>query len=186
MNNVLLSFSTPAQIEWESIFNKIEFSIRPGGEFCEARDYASKVAENIARLAGVFHAFEGYEGTKISVETLRSATQVVLWHAKEFVRLFSPPDPLHETIQDAYELQDWLVKLFRARSWEYVEKNFIRQRGPNKLRDKNRLDWALNCLSAGGRIWLMCQGKKMFVRLNFDFFVPASHGQVPPGFLPLS
>ena len=185
MTKVLLSFSAPAQIEWESIFNNIEFSIRPGGEFCEARDYASKVAENIARLAGVFHAFEGYEGTKISVETLRSATTVVLWFTQEFVRLFSPPDPLHETIQDAYLLQDWLVKLVRSRGWDIVQKNFVLQRGPNQLRTKDRLEWALNCLQAGGRLTLVKQGRKEFMHLNPMYYGPAAQGQEPYGFFPL-
>lgn len=182
MNRVILSFSAPAQIEWERVFNNIEFSIRPGGEFCEARDYASKVAENIARLAGVFHAFEGYEGAKISVETLQSATTIVLWYSQEFIRLFSPPDPLHETIKDAYLLQDWLVKLFRSRNWQVIPKNFILQRGPNPLRSKDRLEWALNCLCAGARISGSTHGRKEFVHLNLAFFGPAAQGQEVLGF----
>ena len=185
MNRVVLSFSAPAQIEWDSIFNSIESSIRPGGEFCEVRDFASKVAENIARQAGVLHAFEGYEGTKISVETLRSATQVVLWYAKEFVRLFSPPDPLQETIMDAYLLQDWIIRIYRSRNWQVIPKNFILQRGPNALRSKARLDWALNCLYNGGRVTGSIQGRKEFVILNMAFFGPVAQGQAPMGFGPL-
>lgn len=185
MSKVLLSFSAPAQFEWDKIFNNIELSIRPGGEFCEARDYASKVAENIARLAGVFHAFEGYEGTKISVETLMSAANVVMWYAQEFVRLFSPPDPLHETIKDAYDLEYWLVRLVAARGWDCVHKTFVMQRGPNRLRNKDRLDWAVNCLVAGGRISIFWQGKKQFFHLNPAFFGPAVQGLQPVGFLPL-
>lgn len=185
MSKVTLIFSVPAQDEWERIFNNIEYSIRPGGEFCEARDYASKVAENIARLAGIFHAFEGYEGTKISVETLRSASNIVLWYANEFVSLFSPPDPLLETIKDAYLLQDWLLKLFRSRNWQVVPKNFILQRGPNPLRNKARLDWALNCLCSGCRISGSMQGRKEFVLLNLAYFGPAAQGQEPFGFFPL-
>lgn len=88
-----LRFSETAQASWERVFNDIEQSILPGGAFCEARDYASKVAENIARVAGVFHAFEGIEGEKISRETLNAAAEVVLWYAREFITLFSPPSP---------------------------------------------------------------------------------------------
>lgn len=185
MNRVVLSFSTPAQIEWDHIFNSIEFSIRPGGEFCEVRDYASKVAENIARVAGVFHAFEGCEGTSISVETLRSATSIVLWYSQEFVRLFSPPDPLQETTKDAYVLQDWLVKIFRSRNCQTIPKNFILQRGPNSLRSKDRLDWALRCLVNGARISGSMNGRKEFVHLNLNFFGPVAQGQAPMGFGPL-
>ena len=185
MSKVTLSFSDPAQLEWERIFNDIERSIRPGGAFCEARDYASKVAENIARLAGVFHAFEGYEGTKISVETLSSAAQVVLWYAQEFVRLFSPPDPLEESIEDAHKLENWLIHFFRSRREYYIQANFIRQYGPNSLRNRNRLEWALNCLVSGSRVSFCWQGKKRLICLNPAFFNPFLEEQRPIGFFPL-
>lgn len=184
-SRVELHFSPEAQAEWVAVFNQIEQHINSGGVFCESRDYASKVAENIARVAAVFHAFEGYEGVSISLATLRSATTVVLWYAQEFVRLFSPPDPLHETIKDAYLLQKWLVKLVRSRNWQIIPKNFILQRGPNPLRTKDRLEWALNCLCTGARISGSMQGRKEFVHLNMAFFGPASQGQEPFGFLPL-
>ena len=180
-----LHFSPEAQAEWVAVFNQIEQHINPGGVFCENRDYASKVAENIARVAAIFHCFEGYDGVSISLEMLRSATTVVLWYAHEFVRLFSPPDPLHETIKDAFLLQDWLIKLFRSRNWQLIPKNFILQRGPNSLRSKDRLDWALNCLCSGGRISGSMQGRKEFVHLNTAFFGPAALGQEPWGFTPL-
>ena len=184
-NRAELHFSPEAQAEWVAVYNQIEQHINPGGVFCEHRDYASKVAENIARVAAVFHCFEGYEGVSISLQTLRSAVTVVLWYAQEFVRLFSPPDPLYETIKDAYLLQDWLLKIFRSRSWQVIPKNFILQRGPNPLRSKDRLDWALNCLCAGARISGSTQGRKEFVHLNLAFFGPAAQGQEMFGFLPL-
>ena len=181
----ILNFSAPAQIEWERIFNNIEYATRPGGEFCEARDYASKVAENIARLAGVFHSFEGYEGTTISVETLMAAADVVLWYTQEFIELFSPPDPLHEATRDAYELENWLIRLISSRGWYHVPTNFILQHGPNKLRNRERLEWALNCIVTGGRACFFLQGKKRFINLNPAFFEPRMQGQEPIGFLPL-
>ena len=185
MIKVTLSFSAPAQMAWEKIFNDIEYSTRPGGEFCEARDYASKVAENIARLAGVFHAFEGYEGTTISVDTLMSAADVVLWYAQEFIRLFSPADPLQDMITDAYELEGWLVRLVCSRGWYHVPTNFILQHGPNKLRNRDRLEWALNCIVTGGRASFFWQGKKRLIQLTPAFFEPLRQGQQPIGFLPL-
>jgi hypothetical protein len=85
-----LNFSPEAQAEWGNMFNRIEAEIRPGGVFCENRDYASKIAENIARIAAVFHTFQGEAGTEIPVETLRSATKLALWYAHQFIALFSP------------------------------------------------------------------------------------------------
>ena len=182
----ILTFSPDAQREWINVANEIECMIRPGGPFCEASDYASKVAENIARIAGVFHAFSGNEGTSISFDTLRCAVDLCSWYAQEFIRLFSPPDPLHETTKDAILLEKWLIAIYKSRNWISIQKNFILQYGPNRLRSKQRLNWALNCLCGGGRISGSMQGRTEMVYLNAAFFGPASHGQVPFGFPPLT
>lgn len=185
MSKLTLNFSAPAQLAWEKIYNDVEYETRPGGEFCEARDYASKVAENIARLAGVFHAFEGHKGIEISVETLMSAADVVLWYAQEFIRLFSPPDPLQDIINEACELESWLVRFVCSRGLYQLPTNFLLQYGPNKLRNRDRLEWALNCLIRCGRGSFVWQGKKRHIQLNPTFFEPYRQGQLPFGFLPL-
>ena len=182
----VLHFSPDAQTEWVSIYNQIENNINPGGVFCESKDYASKVAENIARVAAVFHVFEGYGSNLISLETLRSATTVVLWYAQEFIRLFAPPDPLHETIKDATLLDQWISKLYAARNWCAIQKSFVLQRGPNSLRSKDRLDWALNCLWRAGRVRPAQEGRKELIVINTDYYAPMSQGQVPIGFPPLT
>lgn len=133
----------------------------------------------ITRVAAVFHCIEGYEGASISLETLRSASAIVLWYAKEFVRLFSPPDPLHETIKDAYLLQDWLLKIYRTRNWQVIPKNFILQQGPNSFRSKDRLDWALNCLDSGARISGSTQGRKTTVRKGRSTRMKETHCGLP-------
>lgn len=61
-------------------------------------------------MAGVFHAFEGYEGTEISEETLHRAAQVVLWYAAEFLRLFTPPGPVDILNDQALKLDNWLIE----------------------------------------------------------------------------
>jgi hypothetical protein len=182
-----LNFSREAQAEWVNVFNRIEAEIRPGGVFCESRDYASKIAENIARIAAVFHTFQGKAGTEIPVETLRSATKLALWYAQQFIALFSPPDPMAETINDAVELERWIIKLIKQRGWTSVEKNFIRQRGPNSLRSRDRLNWALNCLQENGRIFPPVRpSNKILIQFNMNYFAPMAQGIQPQGFYPLS
>lgn len=150
-NKNVLSFGPEAQSEWVNIFNQIEASIQPGGVFCQNRDYASKVAENIARLAGVLHAFEGFEGTKISKDILQSATTIVLWYASEFLRLFSPPDPLAELVKEAILLDEWLIRFVRERGMpNYLEQSFLLRYGP--LRKEYRLTWPLQYLQEKGRL----------------------------------
>lgn len=185
-----LYFSVQAQAEWELIFNQIEAAIQPGGEFCNARDYASKVAENIARVAGVMHAFEGYEGDEISVETLRSAAQIVRWYAAEFIRLFSPPNPGEIIRMGALELDAWLINYVRETGSLLIRKNDLLQLGPNKLRKKELLDMALHRLAETGRLWsrtdvlgspgVPTHGRRrgtFMIELNADYYGQLAQGR---------
>ena len=182
-HEIVLSFTPDAEREWIHVANQIEESIRPGGLFCEASDYASKVAENVARIAGVFHAFAGFEGTQISLDTLRDAVIVARWYAVEFIRLFAPPDPLHLVIRDAIVLESWLLKIVQTRGWFQIEKNFILQCGPNSLRNRDRLNWALSHLQHTQRLLLQQVGKrKQLVNLNINFFGQISRGLPPIGY----
>ena len=184
---IVLTFSRDAECHWMTVANDVEHAIQPGGLFCQASDYASKVAENIARIAGVFHVFSGDPGTEISLETLRSAIMVAEWYAVEFVRLFAPADPLHQTVRDAIVLESWLLNLHATRKWDRVEKNFILKYGPNSLRNRDRLNWALDYLaSAQQRVWIEVIGRrKQFVVLNLNYFGNLANGYGTFGFMPL-
>ncbi|MBS1207823.1 MAG: hypothetical protein H6R19_221 [Proteobacteria bacterium] len=182
-DKVILNFSVAAQAEWENVANAVEAALRPGGVFCETRDYGSKVAENIARLAGVLHAFEGYAGTTISLETLLSAKAIVLWYAQEFVRLFSPPDPMEELQKEAEELDRWFVRFIRTRGMPnhgHFPKSFLLQYGPNSLRRRDRLQCALEYLQAQGKLRLLTFGTpngkhyKVIVELFGSLYMPHS------------
>lgn len=192
-SRVVLRFSAAAQGEWEQIFNQIEYAIRPGGAFCETRDYASKVAENIARVAGIFHAFEGCEGTNISVETLRSAAQVTLWYTGEFVRLFSPPGPQDVINNYARLLDQWLIDFAKSTGQLVIHRNDLLQIGPNKLRSRDVLNIAVERLSATNRVFCRSYypppvpGRKAqkgthVLELSDAYYGRIARGQQPWGF----
>lgn len=181
-----LTFSVEAQGEWERLFDAIECAIRPGGYFCENRDYASKIAENIARMAGIFHAFEGYGGAQISLETLKAAAKVVLWYAREFVRLFSPPRPEEIVQRYAILLEEWLVAYVRRTNVFFIKKSYILQLGPNSLRKAEILDLAIQRIIETGRAMLVPQyinvngaiGRKAVgvLSLNQHYFTVRANG----------
>ncbi|MGC3963633.1 MAG: DUF3987 domain-containing protein [Rhodocyclaceae bacterium] len=185
----LLRLSPNAQSAWVDISNRIETALLPGGMFCQHTDYGSKVAEMIARTAGVFHAFEGHEGDDISLETLQAATQVVLWYASEFVRLFSPPGPLAELNRDAIKLDAWLLESVKEKGMpNFLEKNFLRQYGPHSLRQRDRLTWALDYLQSKDRVrvqqYVSANGRtrRTIVILNDAYYGDLARGLPPQGF----
>ncbi|MFA9439957.1 YfjI family protein [Uliginosibacterium sp. sgz301328] len=147
-----LHFSQNAQHEWVNIFNGIEQALQPGGQFCENRDYASKVSEMIARVAGVLHAFEGYDGSEISLGTLRSATGIVLWYANEFLRLFSPPSPMDVHNRNVAMLDNWLLGWARQGGAREIRKNDLLQLAPKPLRLRAVMDMCLATLNQWGRL----------------------------------
>lgn len=153
-------FSPEASERWFEVLNAIEVEIRPGGRFEFAGDHASKLADNIARMAAHFHWFEGFEG-RISRETLELAIRTCFWYSNEFLRLFVPP-PQEEV--DANELCWWFNQL-QMNGQRYVRKNHIRQYGPNRLRNGRRLQAALDLLQLGGRISFFMLGKVTCVDL---------------------
>ncbi|WP_324730602.1 YfjI family protein [Pseudomonas paeninsulae] len=137
----VIKFTPEAGDRWLSIYNVIEAEILPGGWFEGAGDHASKLADNIARVAALFHYFEGFEGD-ISLETLETAISVCKWYSDEFMRIFMEPPQVES---DSYELQFWLNNV-ASKGRRYVRKNHVRQYGPNRVRDKKRLDSALEFL----------------------------------------
>ena len=149
----VIHFSPEASEQWLSIFNAIEVEIRPNGRFAGAGDHASKLADNIARVAALFHCFEGFEGD-ISLSTVNAAISLCFYYSDEFMKLFMPP-PQEEV--DANELYSWLQRAMTGRI--NIPKNHVRQSGPNKLRSNGRLDRALEVLRQQGRIYSFQQGK---------------------------
>lgn len=74
-------------------YNCIEYELNPWGFLSDIRDFGSKAADNMARIAALFHYFSKQDGD-ISVETVDRAAEVMKWYLFEFKRLFSSPPPL--------------------------------------------------------------------------------------------
>ena len=147
-----LTFSCQAQTEWENIYDEIERASGVGGVFCQNRDYASKIAENIARMAGIFHAFERCEGTQISSEMLSAAAKIVLWFANEFLRLFTPQGPIDIIHDHAIRLDNWLIEYAMRTKAISVSKSILLRYGPNILRNRDMLEIALQRLAETNRV----------------------------------
>lgn len=54
-----IRFSEEAAAAWYKLADRVEEAIRPGGQFENASDHASKLGENIARVAALLHFLRG-------------------------------------------------------------------------------------------------------------------------------
>ncbi|WP_286975049.1 YfjI family protein [Pseudomonas sp.] len=157
----VIQFSSSACNRWLEVFNDIESNIKLGGRFCEAGDHASKLMDNISRVAAILHIFEGYD-EDISLGTLNFAIDFCLWCSDEFCKLFVPP---REVDLDVRELRVWLDRYY-VDGYRDVKKNHILQCGPRRLRNKKRLDAALDELYSLGEISYFEQGSTLLVNFS--------------------
>lgn len=168
-----LYFSPEAQSRWEQVHDLIESMMNPGGFFCNDKDFASKHADKIARLAALFHYFAGAEGP-IPLETLERSITISGWYAEEFVRNFAKPQLLPQEQLDANQLLVWLANYIRTSGQFFIKKNDVRQDGPNPLRNKIRLNAVLRFLWQQGIVSeaKYPSDKTIYIAMNQQFFTP--------------
>lgn len=148
-----------AQDAWISTYNYIEHNSGSHGIYRDHTEYASKMAENIARLAGVLHIFEHPESDIISEATLLSAADIIFWYANEYMRLFSDDGSHDQIVEDARKLENFLIKTFNEKNIQSHRKTDLLHYGPNSLRKAGRLDTAIYHLIQQGKIVVFQQQK---------------------------
>ena len=150
-----LGFSPEAQEYWKQCANYFEESQRPSGISAGISDFASKFAENLARLAALFHVVNECQSDEICLLCVQSAYQVTLFYADEALRLFSPPAQIPQHVSDAFELERWLnVQILNSRE-ACIILSSISQFCPNHLRhDNKRLKKAIATIVATGRYYV--------------------------------
>ncbi|MBC7752519.1 MAG: DUF3987 domain-containing protein [Candidatus Saccharibacteria bacterium] len=165
----MLEFSLDAKVIWVDFANYIELNLNEGRCYADVRDAASKIAENVARMAALFHFFEGRTG-KIQRDTVEQAIIICEWYLKEFQRIFSTPKISLEQ-KEAQLLLRWLYDFLWRTGKTFVRKNDVLKFGPNGLRNKITLDRALDILIRDRIIWIAVDDKKAkYVNLNEQYF----------------
>lgn len=140
MERRIVKFSDDAIDLWLNISNDIEFKMAPGGIYENARDHASKQPEIIARVAANIHYFDHPFDSKISVESLKTAIDLVSYYSFQFLNNFCQP-PMEVILGQKLAL---LLSSYRDRGIRYIKKNKVLQYGPPMLRKSKNLNDALN------------------------------------------
>ena len=145
---------------WVSFHDRIERELLPDREFSDNKDSASKAAENVARLACLFHLFENGPSGQISAEHVEAAAAIVTWHlfeARRFLgEIAQPADQIA-----AERLDAWLLQQPRP-----VTAKAIMHKGPADTRKRAALDKALQELLACHRVRVSKVGKSSIVSVN--------------------
>ena len=167
-----LTLSPEAMFRWNEEYNRIEGNISPLGPLKDFKDYASKQLEHVSRIAGILEGFVT-GGSFVSDETMFAAIQIANWYLDSFIHIMSD-NTLPEAIQDANVLCSWLEHNYLRRINGVFPKNHILKFGPNQIRNRDRLNRALDTLTFHGKINLFKSGKTSYVQYLWFFNVNAN------------
>lgn len=158
----MLTLTPEAKAAWIDFHDGIEAQLSDGGILFEVRDVASKISDNAARLAALFHVFEGGLGP-ISLDSFERASAIVAWHLNES-RRFLGELALPVELNDAVKLDGWMIQYCRRERTPQVSKRHAQQYGP--VRDAARLDAAIKELALLDRVRQKRDKKKVMICLN--------------------
>jgi putative DNA primase/helicase len=158
----LLTLTPAAHAAWVEFHDGVEAELRAGGAFEQIKDVASKAADNVARLATLFHLFEG-AGGPVSEDAIVRAACIVGFHVHEARRFFGEL-ALPADLAAAQRLDAWLLGECRRTGVQRVTRREAQKRGP--VRDGRRLDAALRELEELDRVRVRTEGRAKFVEIN--------------------
>lgn len=157
-----LTLTPEAKAAWIAYHDAIEGELASGGELFDVRDVASKSADNAARLAALFHVFEGGLGA-INADAFERASRIAAWHLNESRRFFGEL-ALPVEMADAGRLDRWLIEYCKRERKHFVARRYAQRHGI--IRDGARLDAAIRELESLDRIQLRKDGKQLSIWLN--------------------
>ena len=162
VNPSKLSLSDAGKQVWIAFHDEIEDQLGEDGELHDVRDVASKIADNAARLAALFHVMQDCDGA-ISSTNVTNACHIARWHLNESRRLLNAPATQAES--DAQVIDRWLIKKCKEKAVTAIPFGDM-QRGVRKdLRPKDRLDPVLSTLSGLKRV-KVSEGTPRMVHVN--------------------
>jgi putative DNA primase/helicase len=162
VNPALLHLTQEAKRVWIAFHDEIEVQLDDDGELRDVRDVASKIADNAARLAALFHVVEGATGD-MDANTMRNACRIARWHLNESRRLLNTPTTPEAS--KAKRLNDWLVTKFKQQGVVKMSFTDIQHNGPAGMRKKEDLTPVLDALVELGRV-KMTVGAPRMVHVN--------------------
>jgi hypothetical protein len=129
-----------ARTLWVEMHDQIETNI--SGDLKPVRGLASKAAEHMARMAGVFTLIDDPRATAITEEAMQRAARMIEFYLAEALRL-SGVQPQHEKADQASMLWDWL----KMRSKKHISLPELVQFGPAKLRKAETMRSVMDVLT---------------------------------------
>jgi len=154
----MLKMSAAAKKIWIKYHDNIEAELCSGGEYENLGDFASKSADNAARLAAIFHVINHGTDGEIQAADMEAATTLAQWYLNEAKRIFDSSE-ISALQKKCLKLVDWLISYSNKHEINPIPKRKIQQYGPNALRSKNVLSRILDELQETGHVMISEQNE---------------------------
>jgi Protein of unknown function (DUF3987) len=136
-----LPMSAEATALWVEFFDHVEGQSDPNGQLAGLRDFASKAAEHVARIAGVLTIARDLKAEAIKHPDMENAIGLMNWYLGEAERLQSA-SRLDPRLLRAAALLEWM----QAQGADKIQFRDILRLGPNAIRTKAAADDAIAIL----------------------------------------
>lgn len=147
---LVISLSPAAENTWSDYRKKIELHMGRGKALSDITDFASKLCDNICRIAAILHFFEGNTGP-IQIDSMQLAIAIGENYLLEYKRLIGAYSPNEQLELDAHAIHQWLFNEYNKNpTRRYTRTQILQLISPKGLRNKARLDAAFDLLCNKG------------------------------------
>lgn len=145
----IVKFSASAKSLWKNLNLSVEREMLEHGKYFHAKDHASKLMDNVSRVAAILHTFEGYQGD-IETQTLDYAYQTCRQFSQHYLELIAgTPEIAILTNQLVKDIRRFGIN----QNSDYIfSDSTISQRGHNSLRSKPERQAAIKLLTQLGHL----------------------------------
>jgi hypothetical protein len=142
-----LQVTGEAKALWVDAYNEIELALSPSGAYAEIKPTAAKIAEQIARIAGVLTIIDDRHARQVTSETMSRAIVLGDWYLTEALRLTKQGNTGAEYVT-AQEVIQWII----SKGIDVVTVNQV-NKGTRKVKSAQHARETLRLLEENG--WLI-------------------------------
>ena len=164
----VLKFNPEAKAAWLDFAAWVESQLSPSAQFASVKGFASKLANNMARLAALLHYLES-DDEEIGLTTTIAAIELCHFYADEYLRLFGVKSEQSIAFEFGCELENWLWLQYKKTNMTQFSISELYKIGPNKIRKRDAMNVAIDVLAAAGKIYVCRHFKPAHIRLNTTY-----------------
>lgn len=160
-----LNLSKEAKNIWKNFYNSVEKELGVSGSYSSVRDVASKIADNAARIAGLFQYYDKDMANIIDASFMKKACKIASWYLEESKVFYE--SILNSENNNFCRAIEWLKDYQKKRGVSFITKrDFQRNITPSQFREKKNFDNLIKKLQKENIIKVRKKGQSTYFFIN--------------------